>query len=131
MIIFSISYLIPKKVYILFSLVFGKLNFAVVNRQSVFQSSLDGFFGEKVSNFNQLKFETLEDQPDKVEMPEEENSDDLERHVASHRQFSGLKRKASSSDMSQSSGTDDEDCGDEDDGEENGESGEENADDKN
>ena len=110
---------------------FRRLNCAIVNKWFVFQSSLDGFFGEKKSNFKQLKFETLEDQPDKVGMPEDDNSDDLESHVASSKQVSGLKRKASSSDVSKSSGTDDEDFGDDDDEEEIGESDDEDADDEN
>ena len=31
-----------------------------------FQSSLDSFFGENASSFDQLKFEILEDQPEKL-----------------------------------------------------------------
>ncbi|XP_065071838.1 SMC5-SMC6 complex localization factor protein 2-like [Rhopilema esculentum] len=38
------------------------------------QSSLDSYFGEAASSFDQLKFETLQDQPDKMENTSDEES---------------------------------------------------------
>jgi len=61
------------------------------------QSSLDGFFGEKVSSFDQLKFETLQDQPNTDLLTDEENLKDVEAQHQLNEQKSGVKCESPSS----------------------------------
>ena len=47
-----------------------------ISHKFILQSKLDGFFEETNSSFDQLKFETIEDQPEKAERRDEDELDE-------------------------------------------------------
>ena len=56
--------------------VFLLTGFSLTTHKFILQSKLDGFFEETNSSFDQLKFETIEDQPEKAELRDEDEFDD-------------------------------------------------------